>query len=583
MMPFARFSAQQHERPQRSQPAHLADASSLPSGDRSGGWNGETSKPASGVFPSGSSNSRDSRERSRAGGLPSREIRNGDTRDSGDAAGRTRDGGSRETDHDGPGRRDEQEHWNGVHRERRDVGPAGGNRLPGWASEHGSWNSESGGGPGAPRQHSRSRDTLGPSRASDSGRPEPVGGAEQLYRDGRERGRGGGRGHWKAHHDGRGGFQASGGGKASARGGGARDAASLTDWRAVEAEKRRGDRAREVQSSGAGRDARLQHRTSGPSRSGSGQGDHARDLSGGVGRHGEIRGMSVAGLGPGGDRRAREPSVRPGQFAAAGGSGGRAAARASRAGGNDYSKLAAPKSTASSSGAASAAVGVAATGYAAFAASAMPSLSRPSGSGRSSDGDQAQQRSTGRPSAGDDVRPPSFHSRGSSGSPGRGASETFRHQSESTTLQASNTSNGSKMLRSRSPARRSASPSRSTLQGRAEGFTTSDGGDDAYHRPGKPRSKWEQGRGGAGRGGWGMQSASSRRAGSDGPKPWKDRVEHNAGRDGDRLGGQPGIDNSNRVPTSGGYRGNFPGRMDGASGGQGRGRGRGRFGSRSDG
>lgn len=582
------FLLQQHERLQRTQPAHLDDASSLPRGDHSGRWNGETPKPASAGASLGGGSSRDSRERSRAGAPPFRENRNGDTRDSGDAAGRARDGGSLVSDHAGPARRDEQEHWNEAHRERADVEPAGGNRLPGgWTSEHGSWNNEAGGGvSAAPRQCSRARDVLGPSRASDSGRQEAVGGAEQMYRDGRERGRGSGRGHWKAHHDGRGGFQASGGGKAGARGGGARDTASLTDWRAVEAEKRRGDRAREVQLSGAGRDAGLQHRSSGTSRSGSGQGGRGRDMSGSVSRHGENRGMSVAGPGHGGDRRARETSVRPGQFAATSGSGGRAAVRAGRAGGNDYSKLAAPKSTASSSGA-PAGVAASAIGYAAFAASATPTVSRPSGRGRSSDGDPAQQRSAARPTAADDARPPSFHYRGNSGSPGgQGASETSRHQGESRAFQASIASISSRTLRSRSPpqhsTRRSASPNRSTVQGRADDFTAGGGGDDAYQRPGKPRSKWEQGRGPGRGGGRGMRSASIRRAGPDGPKPWKDRAEYSTGRDGDRLDARSDI-NKNRGSTSGGHRGNFPERIDGTGGGRGRGRGRGRFGNRSKG
>eukprot|EP00904_Undaria_pinnatifida_P001605 jgi/Undpi1/11445/HiC_scaffold_30.g13742.m1 len=497
------------------------------------------------------------------------------------------------------GRQDEEEPSAGARRDKR--GDAGEVRLgsdrssPGRSREQATWSDRFRG------------DPAGSSRGSDAGREEVDSGTERVARgDGGELPRAD-RGHWKTRLASRDGVLSAAWGKTTRGSGGSRDA-NLTDWRTVESERRREDRAREGPASGAeGRDAGWQERTAGSvgkgegsaylggrqggrldkpmrndsaGREGSGggriryQGERGRDVSGSGHPQGgypaEGRGLS-AGSGVGGDRRMREtnfrtasPALINGGVNGGGDRGSGGPPRPNRLlGGSDYSKFAAPRQAASSASSSSSTIGAAetatagagagsATGYAALAAPAMTTSFSRFDRGRSLEREQGHRHqsmarsstSSGGGGGGSGSGLPPFHPHGRSDSGSRGG----------------------------------------------RGFQGGGGSDDGYSRLGKSRPDWESGR----QGGEATlaRGARGRDAGPGGPKPWKEKGEsvskHGYGdigstsykgvlRDGDKFGRR--ADSSNRYMPSGDRRGSFSGRMDGGGGrrGRGRGRGRGRF------
>ena len=386
------------------------------------------------------------------------------------------------------GRQDEEEPSAGARRDKR--GDAGEVRLgsdrssPGRSREQATWSDRFRG------------DPAGSSRGSDAGREEVDSGTERVARgDGGELPRAD-RGHWKTRLASRDGVLSATWGKTTRGSGGSRDA-NLTDWRTVESERRREDRAREGPASGAeGRDAGWQERTAGSvgkgegsaylggrqggrldkpmrndsaGREGSGggriryQGERGRDVSGSGHPQGgypaEGRGLS-AGSGVGGDRRMREtnfrtasPALINGGVNGGGDRGSGGPPRPNRLlGGSDYSKFAAPRQAASSASSSSSTIGAAetatagagagsATGYAALAAPAMTTSFSRFDRGRSLEREQGHRHqsmarsstSSGGGGGGSGSGLPPFHPHGRSDSGSRGG-RGFRQQGESKAL-----------------------------------------------------------------------------------------------------------------------------------------------------
>lgn len=405
--------------------------------------------------------------------------------------------------------------------------------------------------------------------------------AGNMRRDGTggHRGHDCGRGVWKARLAGRGGFQH-----------GEMAKTPLIDWRAQgETGKRRPDRARETPPLGAGRatswsgkgpcryilsdrEADTSKIKSVPS-SGSRSSGHAGRIdekmrnSGGndccsgsrrgvnegreregsnafhsAGGHAHADGRWFAGYNRNGaDRRVKESHFRTGQTAAVGGGDIRPGPRPTRIGGGEY-----PRSTATSSSPTS--------GRTPRPVPAMTAVPIRPVRARSHDCQLDQQRSSARSATVD--------------------AEGGARQGD-----------GGRSTRSRSPPQRSArrfTPPHGGRSGKPFGGVDGPvhrrgGTHDVLHRPGKNRAAWDP----HNRHGVGSRRSNEGDSRSDamqhtvpgGPKP-KDRVEgivrNNNGRGVERFGGRRGSD----VRHTGGYRGNFPGRLETGGGGRGRGGGK---------